>query len=147
MTPKEAGIVQVPSFVVVQHAPINAIVSCSISGNELHFVTFNPNIGVAFVHLLVSKEKKELEAVPSSIVAMVEEAKKLGIFQASKSDLKQGTRLLGSFESECLGSIDVEKTTGHSVCVIAHGELMKNIKKNKLQPTKVYIIAVTDGLR
>jgi hypothetical protein len=56
-------------------------------------------------------------------------------------------RLLGSFEAESLGSIDVEKNTGHSVCVVAYGEHQKNMKKFKSSPTKVIILAMTDGLK
>jgi hypothetical protein len=72
ITHKEIGIVSLPSFTVIQHSPLSGLAMCyAIDGKEFHLVTVNVNIGVAFVHVLISKDRKELEAVPGVASQMI----------------------------------------------------------------------------
>ena len=113
---------------------------------ESHLVTINPRIGIKFVHVLTGK-KNEVSDLPKFLETKLQEAMKQPGFSADNGDKLKGLRVLGSFDGEMIGTMNVLKKNGQGTAAVALGQLRKSLKKAPTRLTEALLISTADGLR
>eukprot|EP00042_Codosiga_hollandica_P052135 m.656361 g.656361 ORF g.656361 m.656361 type:complete len:704 (+) comp58429_c0_seq2:344-2455(+) len=140
------GMVEMPKGTVIQSAPMSSYVKCDTNKEECHLITINPRIGVAFLHVLTGK-KSEVSSLSAFLAARQEDAKLRPGYDFFANDSTKGVRVLGSFDSQMLGSMHVSKKNGQVAVSVALGQLRKQLKKQPARVMEALIIATTDGLK